>query len=109
MTDFETAARKAAEAIERAKSNAPDEWFLIPVTEMTEIITKHYAGLAETFGLLVEVVKMQNAQRIHRESFMKFQDHVDANKHKTGIAVNARLAELFANPRIAALLAEKKG
>lgn len=100
MNDFETAARKAAEEI----------WEKDPsFVKMQQIITKHYADLAETFGLLVEVVKMQNAQRVHRESFMKFQDYVDANKHKTGIAVNARLAELFANPRIAALLAEKKG
>lgn len=100
MTDFETAARKAgAEIIDVIDNDKPGCFH--------EIITKHYADLAETFGLLVEVVKMQNAQRIHRESFMKFQDHVDANKHKTGIAVNARLAELFANPRIAALL--KKG
>lgn len=103
MTTFDEAARKAADEI------VPEQGYGGDLSEKTaiEIITKHYADLAETFGLLVEVVKMQNAQRIHRESFMKFQDHVDANKHKTGIAVNARLAELFANPRIAALLAEK--
>ena len=97
MIDFETAARKAAEAIERAKSNAPDEWFLIPITEMTEIITKHYADLAETFGVLCELARL-------------VKNHID--NHGGSITICSwcdYVNKILANPRIAALLAEKKG
>jgi hypothetical protein len=55
MTQFDEAARKAAESIERAKEVNSDEWFLIPITEMTSIITKHYAEIEAVFQKLVEL------------------------------------------------------
>lgn len=74
-----------------------------------DTITKHFADLRATYDLLLELVKMQNAQRIHRESFMPFQNHVDSNKHKTGVAINARLADLYANPLVQVAIERSRG
>lgn len=93
MNDFNKAARKAAEAIDRAKNNAADEWFLIPITEMTEIITKHYADLEETYDKLTKL------------AFIVLQ----AEFVWADMRTERRIQEMMIDPAIAALLAEKKG
>ena len=117
MTDFETAARKAAKAAfdvirhiiaEHAdlfeKTNET-HWAARDVLEIE--ITKHYADLAETFGLLCELAR-------------KLKNRVDAKHtiHDAALSTSFRLFaeanfewreidKLLADPRIAALL--KKG
>lgn len=83
MTDFETAARKAAEEI----------WEKDPsFVKMQQIITKHYADLAETFGLLCGLARL-------------VKNHID--NHGGSITICSwcdNVNKILANPRIAALL-----
>lgn len=111
MTDFETAARKAAEAMrEMCEYYSPTSDYIPPSARILETITKHHADLAETFGLLCELARAMQDVSNNRGTI---------NLCKTvGMAINPEwidkanaaeksIVELLANPRIAALLAEK--
>lgn len=108
MTTFETAARKAAEEI----------WEKDPsFVKMQQIITKHYAGLAETFGLLCELA-MATKLFVMAHDNLETEKALSRSNYNTDIediayigkaVAGTELRNLLANPRIAALLAEKKG
>lgn len=120
MTDFETAARKAGEEIIDVIDNDKPGCF-------HEIITKHHADLAETFGLLCELAKFipwlvkVKEQAEHCGLSFALHPRTKQTQHEMAKLQDAilrvsncslemklyRFEELLANPRIAALLAEK--
>ena len=95
MTDFETAARKAATKIvfEMPDSPHPEDRGAFADAAIREA----FADLAETFGLLCELARL-------------VKNHID--NHGGSITICSwcdYVNKILANPRIAALLAEKKG
>ena len=103
MTDFETAARKAAKAafdvIRHIIAEHPDlfektnetHWAARGVLEIE--ITKHYADLEETYDKLTKL------------AFIVLQ----AEFVWADMRTERRIQEMMIDPAIAALLAEKKG
>lgn len=110
MDKWDEAAKELTVAIrELCEYYSPTSDYIPPSASINKTIANHHADLRRTFNKLVELVKMQNAQRIHREAFTRFQDHVDANRHNTGVAINRRLAELLADPDIQAAMKGENG
>lgn len=147
MTDFETAARKAVNEVSEVIAYAIDEGSDIGgervVVEIfvesddtdestvsryvdlsakakeliADVITKHYADLAETFGLLCELA-MATKLFVMAHDNLETEKALSRSNYNTDIediayigkaVAGTELRNLLANPRIAALLAEKKG
>lgn len=113
MTDFETAARKAAEAIrEMCEYYSPTSDYIPPSARILETITKHYANLAETFGLLRELARATKLFVMAHDN-LETEKALNRSNYNTDIediayigkaVAGTELRDLLANPRIAALL-----